>query len=192
MLINRQNVSMSLITMIGASVLLTGGVLASSLSESPLATERMSQGAAFTVAPRLTHVTAINTEPGSPGTYYFTISMPKEARQSLEAVRVTQLKNEEPIVFEMSQSNAYLGDRLSGGTPVSLANIGGSESLDGSEALVAFDHPITPGSTVTIALHTNRNPMNGGIYQFGITAYPVGRNSTGLYLGTGRVTLHQR
>jgi Protein of unknown function (DUF2808) len=47
---------------------------------------------------------------------------------------------------------------------------------------------VMPGTTFTVAVEAERNPIHGGIYQFGVTAYPVGEGTTGQYLGTGRVT----
>ena len=56
---------------------------------------------------------------------------------------------------------------------------------------VIFDPPVPPGNTVSIGLKPVRNPDYGGVYQFGITAYPPGENSPGLYLGVGRLAIYE-
>ena len=50
-----------------------------------------------------------------------------------------------------------------------------------------FATPIEPGNTVTIAIKPTQNPTQDGIYLFGLTAYPTGDNSQGMYLGSSRI-----
>jgi hypothetical protein len=59
------------------------------------------------------------------------------------------------------------------------------------EVTLMFDTPVEPGKTVTIAVKPKRNPSIGGVYLFGITAYPTGDHSPGLYLGSGRIHINQ-
>ncbi|MGB8700480.1 MAG: DUF2808 domain-containing protein, partial [Thermosynechococcaceae cyanobacterium] len=66
---------------------------------------------------------------------------------------------------------------------IPLAIVGGDEP----GVLIPFETAIAPGHSVTITLQVEKNPVIDGIYQFGVTAFPVGENSTGLYLGTERV-----
>jgi len=42
-------------------------------------------------------------------------------------------------------------------------------------------------SEVTIGVKPRRNPDFGGVYLFGVTAFPAGEKSRGLYLGAGRL-----
>ena len=58
------------------------------------------------------------------------------------------------------------------------------------EVTVMFDQPIEPGNTVTVRVKPKRNPSFGGVYQFGVTAYPEGQNSQGLYLGSRRIDIN--
>jgi Protein of unknown function (DUF2808) len=53
-----------------------------------------------------------------------------------------------------------------------------------------FDQPVQPGSVVTLALQVDANPQIAGIYQFGVTAFPVGENSTGQFLGVERINFY--
>lgn len=55
------------------------------------------------------------------------------------------------------------------------------------EVTVAFNPPVQPGKTVTVALRAKKNPTGGGIYLFGIKAFPGGENSYGQFLGYGRL-----
>lgn len=131
---------------------------------------------------------AVATYPGvnALAQYQFTVRVPENARKPLEAVKITQKENLEQIRFNLSQSDAFAGSRFAGGPAVSIARIGGSEASDTNEITVAFDPPIQPGSTVTISLRGTR-PTWGGIYLFGVTAFPIGENSLGSYLGVGRI-----
>ncbi len=54
---------------------------------------------------------------------------------------------------------------------------------------IAFDPPIAPGQTVTVSLQADRNPLQGGVYLFGVTAFPMGESNSGLFLGYGRVNI---
>jgi hypothetical protein len=89
----------------------------------------------------------------------------------------------------VNQSSAFIGNSFAGGPAVSLASIGGEQPSDSNEVTLVFDPPISPGKTVTVALKAARNPLPGGIYLFGVTAFPPGENSSGLFLGYGRLHL---
>ena len=67
-----------------------------------------------------------------------------------------------------------------------LASIGGEQPNKPGEATIAFDPPVSPGTTVTVALRAKRNP-SGGVYLFGVTAFPAGERSWGQFLGYGRL-----
>jgi len=83
--------------------------------------------------------------------------------------------------FAPAQSQA-----IANGAIVPISAIGGATD---DSLTIAFEQPIQPGSAVTISLLVDRNPGLGGIYLFGVTAYPVGDSTNGLFLGYGRVTL---
>ncbi len=143
----------------------------------------------FNSSPRLIRTAATNSAPNNPAKYHFTIEVPQNAGASLKAVTITQKLNLEKIKFDASKSTAFLGDSFSGGKAVNLADIGGDLPQDTNEVTIVFDEPIQPGNTVTIALKAKRNPFFGTIYLFGVTAFPEGDNSSGLYLGSGRLRL---
>jgi hypothetical protein len=53
-----------------------------------------------------------------------------------------------------------------------------------------FDQPVMPGNTVTVMIPTSANPSFGGVYEFGVTAYPEGDNPLGQFLGLRRINLY--
>jgi hypothetical protein len=139
----------------------------------------------FDSAPRLVRTSASQNSRRSPSTYYFTIEVPSEAGEALEAVTISQKSNLEEIDFNLGNSYAFRGGGLSG-QPISLSQIGSSQPRE-NEVTLVFDQPVLPGNTVTIAVDVDQNPLYGGVYQFGVTAFSQGRLSPGLYLGTGRI-----
>lgn len=142
----------------------------------------------FINSPRLIRTATTNAAPNNPAKYHFTIKVPENAGESLKAVNISQKINLEKIEFDVNKSSAFLGDSFAGGETVNLIDSNNNLAQD-SEVTVVFDKPIEPGNTVTIALKATRNPFFGSIYQFGVTAFPEGENSAGLYLGSGRLRL---
>ena len=140
----------------------------------------------FEKAPVLVRSAASHPVAGNSSSYQFTIKVPEDAGERLGAVTISQRENPEQIKFDVSKSKAFIGDSFAGGTDLSLADIGGQID-DSEEVTIVFDEPVEPGNTVTISLRTNRNPRSGRTYLFGVTAFPEGENSPGLYLGSGRL-----
>ena len=140
---------------------------------------------AFENSPRLTRAAAnFNSRNNSAAKYQFTIEVPQDAGEALKSVKITQKENADTVVFKTDKSKASLGNSLAGNN-IPLAEVGG-ESQPG-ETTVVFDTPVEPGNTVTISVKPKQNPSVDGIYLFGITVFPTGENSPGLYLGSGRI-----
>lgn len=186
MLISKSKQRISPFFRMGVNALAISSLLLTGVLNRPV--QSMDNGkAAFEVAPRLTRTSAIGTEPGATATYYFTIAVPPESNQSLQAIRISQVGGIESLRFDTNQIRASLGNRFAKDSLVPLTSIGGSNE---SGLVIPFQTPIMPGQSVTVALEVERNPNFEGVYQFGVTAYPVGENSVGLYLGTGRIDYH--
>jgi hypothetical protein len=144
---------------------------------------------AFTTSPRLIRsATTFLQKNNSVARYQFTIEVPKNSGETLKSIKVTQKQNVETVVFNPNKTRAALGNNISG-IDIPLAATGG-ESKPG-EITVVFDKPIEPGNTVTISVKPRRNPSVGGVYLFGITAYPTEGNSGEVYLGSGRIHISQ-
>ena len=116
--------------------------------------------------------------------YQFTIEVPEDAGEALESVKITQKENSDTVVFRADKSKASLGNSLAGDN-IPLAAVGGKSQP--GETTVVFNAPVEPGNTVTISVKPKQNPSIDGVYLFGVTAYPTGENSPGLYLGSGRI-----
>ncbi|MDX2216508.1 MAG: DUF2808 domain-containing protein [Oculatellaceae cyanobacterium bins.114] len=103
----------------------------------------------------------------------------------LQAIRITQRNEQEAIVFRSDETRIFAGNPT---TEIPQANIGGTENTN--DLLVVLHHPVQPGQTVTLHLKPEQNPAQEGIYLLGVTVYPSGENSPGLFLGYSRLTFH--
>lgn len=141
----------------------------------------------FERGPSLIRSAASSTSPETPSDYEFTIVVPSDAGEPMKAVTITQKPNLEQIHFDTSKSRAFIGNSFAGGPSVALVPVNRSSPPDESRVTVVFDKPIEPGLTVTVSIHAKQNPLFGGVYLFGVTAFSAGENSPGLYLGPGRI-----
>jgi Protein of unknown function (DUF2808) len=181
-----------IISGLGCSAILMAGIVLPASLQKPVAAAEMGQySSAMNVeAPRLLKVSGNHLEPGGVGTFYFTIYVPASYGKSLEAIRISQVPGGDRLInLDAKQSKVVVGQRVaSNSETIPLSAIGGPEDEKTGALTLAFAQPVMPGTTFTVAVEADRNPNNGGIYQFGVTAYPVGDSTTGQYLGTGRVT----
>ena len=175
-----------------SSILAISGILigVNSLSLQPIQAFELANGKrVFEGAPRLTRTANSFSSRSSPGaTYQFTIEVPEHAGEALKAVQITQQESADTVVFKNDEHRAAEGENIAGAA-IPLLAIGG-ESEPG-ETTVVFDTPIEPGNTVTVAVKPQRNPSTGGYYLFGVTVYPTGNNSPGMYIGSGRVYINE-
>lgn len=144
----------------------------------------------FERSPRLVRAATSYTRRNNPAaTYQFTIEVPEGAGEALKAVKIEQRQNYiDMITFQQEDSQAFIGDSFAGGQALSLEAIGGASQP--GEITVVFAEPVPPGTTVTVAVKPKRNPFSAGVYLFGVTAFPEGENSLGLYLGSGRLHIY--
>lgn len=151
---------------------------------SPVYAQSLSQESSFFLqSPRLIRAATTFKSPRVIATYFFAIQVPEDAGNSLKLVTINQQVNVETIRFFPDDTKAFLGDN--NGTPIAIDTQ--LDQSDGRNQLnVSFSDAIQPGETVTIAVRA-RNPLYGGIYQFGVTVYPQGSNPQPLYLGNGRI-----
>jgi hypothetical protein len=142
----------------------------------------------FSHPPTLVRSNALQKAPSTPSTYEFTITIPADAGAPLKAVTIMQDKNLETVRFNTKENKAFAGKRYAAGMEIPLASVGGQE-IPGT-TMVVFDQPVQPGSTVTVAVDAKSNPNWGGVYEFGVTAYPTSENGRGQFLGYGRINFH--
>jgi hypothetical protein len=117
------------------------------------------------------------------------LTVPKDAGQPLKAVTIAQAENLEIVKFDVSNSKASLGERFASSSEIRLASTGG-QAAHPDEVTLVFDQPVQPSSTVTVALAVQRNPSWGGVYEFGVTIYPVGEHGLGQFLGYRRINFY--
>lgn len=157
----------------------------------PVAPAMPSRGQiAFSHPPRLVRATASQLAANTPSTYEFTLNVPADAGQPMKAVTIAQAVNLETVQFNVGQSRAFAGGRFAAGPEIPLASVGGEQPTNSGAATIVFEQPVQPGTTVTVAIPVTENPSLGGVYEFGITAYPAGENNQGQFLGYRRINLY--
>ena len=117
--------------------------------------------------------------------YYFTLSLPENAGESLGKVTIGQRQGFEDIQFKLKDTKAFKGTPRHQEEKLTLKEV--TKDSNSGAICVEFDQPVKPGTTVTIELRPVRNPSVSGIYIFGVTAFPAAENPYGLYLGVGRI-----
>lgn len=121
--------------------------------------------------------------------YYFTVFLPENAGESLERVTIQQRQGFENIQFRLQDTQAFEGTPGNKGARFPLKAV--TKDPQSPTISVTFNPPVPPGKTVTIELHPVRNPSVGGVYIFGVTAFPAVENPYGLYLGVGRLQFYE-
>ncbi|NJL21493.1 MAG: DUF2808 domain-containing protein [Leptolyngbyaceae cyanobacterium SM1_3_5] len=154
---------------------------------------RLSDGRVYFVQPpRLVNtVTTERSALARNATYYFTIDVPANSDEPLGQVAITQRDGDSAarrVEFEVEESVAFVGTRRQQGAKVSIANT--TFDNETNTVTLQFNPPIPPGTTVTIGVDPERNPRTGGIYLYGVTAFPAGDRPYGQFLGYGRIDIN--
>ncbi|ACK69460.1 conserved hypothetical protein [Gloeothece citriformis PCC 7424] len=169
---------------LGVTTLLTGfasGVLGIQLSDGTNAFEK---------APRLLDaITTYSSVRVPAAKYYFTIAVPENAGEPLGKIVIGQRYSPETIRFSPEKTVAFEGTYTNRGKSFTINEAQWDRQFE--TVTVTFDPPIEPGNTITLGLKPIQNPDYGGVYLFGVTVFPVGENSAGLYLGVGRLHFYQ-
>lgn len=174
MKISRLGITLSLASILNASV------------PSTLAVQLADGTTSFEKSPRLINVvTTLNTIRAWGAKYYVTIDLPANVGESLQKLTIQQRQGSDEIDFYLDKTVAFLGTHQDKGQSLTLQTV--SQDQQTKTISVIFDPPIPPGTTFTVGLKPIRNPDYGGIYLFGITAFPTGEKPYGLYLGVGRL-----
>ncbi|AKG24540.1 hypothetical protein IJ00_09240 [Calothrix sp. 336/3] len=140
--------------------------------------------ATFVQSPKLVSATTPYTDTSIWGaTYYFTVEIPTGAKQPLQKLTFNQTAGVDTIEFDHQNTIAWEGTSKNQGKKLAVT-VTKERTLT-----VSFDRAIAPGSTVTIGLRPYKNPMAGGIYLFGVTAFPP-EQTTGEFLGFGRLQFY--
>ncbi len=122
--------------------------------------------------------------------YFFTLTVPETAGEPLQKVMIAPEVNVSRAYFDLSETQAYEGTRRRSGAKLPIRDV--TITPENRGVTVTFDPPVPAGKTITIELYADRNPDTGGVYLYGITAYPAGEKAHGQFLGYGRIHIYDR
>ncbi len=116
--------------------------------------------------------------------YYFDLELPDDIGEPLQEVVIQQRSGGDEIKFKPEETEVYLGSHRDKAERIQAI----AKTDEATEKItVQFNQPIPPGNSITIGLKPRSNPDFGGVYLFGVTAYPRGDKARGMYLGAGRL-----
>jgi hypothetical protein len=171
-----------------AALAISVGIFGSAAS--PARSVQLGDGTvAFTGVPTLNGASASQTAAYFWGSWYsFTLTVPQNAGEPLQKVAISQESNVSYADFDLSKTEAYEGTRRHSGARLPIKDV----TFDPKRRLITvqFDPPVPPGRTLTIELYANRNPETGGVYLYGVTAFPAGEKANGQFLGFGRIHIY--
>ncbi len=121
-------------------------------------------------------------------TYYFTLNLPENAGEPLEQVKINQYQGGDNIEFYLKSTEAFVQIPGKKEQKLKLGSVSRDEKT--RTVSVVFDPPVSPGTKVKIGLYPVHNPQFDGIYLFGVTAFPMGENPYGQFLGYGRLQFY--
>lgn len=142
----------------------------------------------FRASPRLIRSTATYTLPDVISTYIFEIEIPENAGNNIQKIVINQQINTEIITFFPDKTKAFILNQGKKSLDVnSTLNVVNNQN----EIMINLLQLAKPGEKLRLAIQA-RNPLYGGIYQFGVTVYPEGNNPQSLYLGIARFHFDMR
>lgn len=158
----------------------------------PAAAVELSDGTvAFVSPPRLSAASVTRNGADEPNaTYYLTLDLPAEASVGLQRVKIRLAEGRAPSLhFDLEATAAFEGTRNDRGAALPLASV--IEDRDSQTVVIQFDPAVSPGRTLTLALRPNRNPREGGVYLFEVTAYPAGEQVQSYFAGYARLQFYE-
>lgn len=173
---------------LGIAATLTVGIVG--LMSSTAAAVQLANGKTyFEQPPRLEGATATHKTTYFWGsTYYFTLTVPDNAGEPLQTVMIAPEPGPDRARFNLKNTEAF--ERVGKGARTKLSIKEVTADPKTRAISVTFDPPVAPGRTVTIGLYASRNPDVGGVYLYGVTAFPAGEQPSGQFLGYGRIQIY--
>ena len=117
--------------------------------------------------------------------YYFTMFLPETAEESVQKITVSLRQGGDDINYSLDKTIAAVGTARDKQEEIAIAETTFDEETE--TVTVVFAEPVSAGTTFTVGLKPKRNPRYGGNYQFGVTAFPAGEKSQGIFLGSARL-----
>ncbi|OLP17337.1 hypothetical protein BST81_16165 [Leptolyngbya sp. 'hensonii'] len=122
-------------------------------------------------------------------TYAFTLDLLENAGEPLQRVTITLKDTPDPVRYFLEETRAFA--RTPDGQTRTLTLEQVTFAPEAQAVTVVFNPPVPPGRTVTIELRPVENP-SGGVYLFGVTAFPAGEKTYGQFIGYGRIQINDR
>lgn len=155
------------------------------LSYSVKASELRDRRVFFEQSPRLLEAYSTYTDARSWGAkYYFTLYVPENAGEPLEKLIIKQRQGSENIRFLLDETFAFVGQPNNKQEEININRV--DRDNETREITLIFDPPIPPDTTFSVGLKPRKNPQYGGVYIFGVRAFPPGSQTSGSNLGIGR------
>ena len=117
--------------------------------------------------------------------YYFTMFLPETAEESVQKITINLRQGGDDIEYKLDKTIAAVGTARDKKEEIAIAETTFNEETE--TVTVIFAEPVSAGTTFTVGLRPKRNPRYGGTYQFGVTAFPAGEKSQGIFLGSARL-----
>ena len=117
--------------------------------------------------------------------YYFTLALPAESDEPLQKITVNLRQGGDDIDYRVDKTIAAVGTARDKAEDIAIAETTFDQETE--TVTVVLAQPVAPGTTFTVGLVPKRNPDTDGTYLFGVTAFPAGEKSQGIYLGAGRL-----
>lgn len=166
-------------------------VTASPTTQTKLPPTNSTRTVYFTQPPRLLLARTYYNDIRIPSVnYYFTIQIPENAGEGLQRVVINQREGVDYVRFDLKNSFVFEGTPDREGKKIELKDI--SNDQTNQTVSIAFNQPVSPGKTITVALEAIQNPAVEGVYLFGVTAFPAGEKAHGQFLGFGRLHFYNR
>lgn len=141
---------------------------------------------AFAKPPRLLDaITTFRTVGARTAEYYFTLSLPSTADEPLQKITVNLRQGADEIDYRLDKTVAAVGTARNQTEKIAIDKAVFNPETE--TVTVTFAKPVSPGTTFTLGLKPEHNPDFDGTYLFGVTAFPAGDKSQGIYLGAARL-----
>ena len=164
-----------------AALLLGGGLAASALE--------LRGSTFFTRPPWKAELRSFNTNVGEGNVeHYLTIELSPEAGAPLGRLDLQQIRGADTTFLgRLDRVRAFTGRprREGAAVPVQLRF-----DPQAGQMQLTFPEPVPPGTTVTVALRTWRNPSVGDTYLFQVVAWPAGANPVASPVGVGTLRIY--
>ena len=145
---------------------------------------------AFRAAPRLMDSATTNKCTSAFfAKYYFTISLPEDAEFPLEEVQFKQTSGVNFLGYKIEKTTAFKGTRNDRGKKMFLTLV--EENRDDRTISAVLEPPLSPGNTITMAIHPFQTPSIPGVYQLQLKVFPQGPNAQGFPLGFSRIHFYK-